>query len=98
MADKTYNYTGGVQSFTAPATGTYTITAHGGSGSTGSGGSGSNGPYDQGYATALYTDGGYGGTVVAKLAMTANQTIYIAVGGSGGLTQGSNGVTAVNGG
>ena len=64
----TYNYTGGVQTFTAPVTGTYVLEAWGA----------------QGGSTPGNNYGGYGGYAKSVVTLNANQTVYIYVGGKGG--------------
>lgn len=66
-----FSYTGGIQQFTAPETGTYTIDAYGASG----GGCSDKGGYWIG------TKGGYGGHAAGSVTLVKGQTIYIAVGG-----------------
>lgn len=61
-----FNYTGGIQTFTAPATGTYTLEVWGAAG----GGWGSHEPTPGGYSSG-------------QVNLTAGQTLYICVGGSG---------------
>jgi len=68
----TFNYTGSVQSYTVPVTGTFTIDMAGGAGGSGDGGSG-------GSAWA----GGLGGRVVCSLSVTAGQVLSIIVAGAG---------------
>ena len=77
-ADNTwsFSYTGGIQSFTAPETGTYTIDAYGASG----GGCSDKGGYWIG------TKGGYGGHAAGSVTLVKGQTIYIAVGGQGSMS------------
>lgn len=80
-ADNTwsFSYTGGIQSFTAPETGTYTIDAYGASG----GGCSDKGGYWIG------TKGGYGGHAAGSVTLVKGQTIYIAVGGQGSMSSSS---------
>src|SRR5690606_35260377 len=64
-----FSYTGDVQTFIAPVTGTYTIDAYGAKG---------------GDVTTHYpTAGGLGGRASGDISLTAGQTIYIYVGGAG---------------
>ena len=64
-----YNYTGNVQSFTAPVTGTYKLEVWGASG---------------GSATYNTTaEGGKGGYSYGNLALTKDKILYISVGGTG---------------
>ena len=65
---QTFNYTGGVQTFTAPVTGTYTLEVWGAQG-----GGGIN----------CYGAGGAGGYSKGNVSLTAGQTIYVAVGQQG---------------
>lgn len=75
-------YTGGVQAFTAPYTGTYTLNVWGAQG----------GAALQNYATAA--TGGYGGYAAGTVNLVQGETLYIYVGGQGGntnmLLQGNN--------
>jgi len=66
----TFNYTGNVQSFTAPVNGIYSLKAYGASGGN----------------SARYTSqrGGNGGYASGDIKLLAGQTIYIHVGGQGG--------------
>lgn len=72
MALKTliFNYTGGVQSFTAPLNGIYSLKAYGASGGN----------------SARYTSqrGGKGGYASGYIKLLAGQTLFIHVGGQGG--------------
>ena len=72
-----FNYTGGIQSFSVPIAGTYKLEVYGAQGGTPTTG------YDIG-------NGGKGGYSYGNVSLTANQTIYVVVGGAGGI-QGSNG-------
>lgn len=74
-----FSYTGGIQQFTAPETGTYTIDAYGASG----GGCSDKGGYWIG------TKGGYGGHAAGSVTLVKGQTIYIAVGGQGSMSSSS---------
>ncbi|MBO5413079.1 MAG: hypothetical protein J6A29_02015, partial [Clostridia bacterium] len=65
-----YGYTGGVQSFAVPVTGTYKLEVWGAKG-------GGNG----GYGDDL--GGGLGGYAKGNVKLTAGQTIYVVVGGTG---------------
>lgn len=65
-ATTTYNYTGSVQSYTAPVTGTYRIEAAGGHGAASRG--------------TLGESGGNGGVIIANVNLTAGQTYYYVVG------------------
>jgi hypothetical protein len=65
---QTFNYTGAVQSFTAPVSGTYTLEVWGAKG-----GGGSN----------CYGVGGKGGYSKGNVVLNAGQTIYVAVGQQG---------------
>ena len=78
----TFNYTGSVQSYTAPVTGTYAINMAGGSG-------GASGPYQT-------HSGGTGGRVQCSLSLTAGQVLSINVakmgtGGTGGFNSSASG-------
>ena len=64
----TYGYTGGVQSFTVPCSGTYQLEVWGAQGGTNSSGNGI---------------GGYGGYATGNFKMQAQDTKYIVVGGGG---------------
>ena len=68
-----FNYTGGVQTFTAPYTTTYTLTAYGAVG-------GYDGVDGQGDGRSW---GGNGGYIQGRIRLTAGQTLYIYVGGKG---------------
>ncbi|MBR3762635.1 MAG: InlB B-repeat-containing protein [Lachnospiraceae bacterium] len=68
-----FGYTGGVQSFTAPVTGTYQLEVWGAQG-------GNAGFYE-------YANGGLGGYSKGNVSLSAGQTIYVVVGGQGGLAQ-----------
>ncbi len=83
-----YGYTGGVQSFTVPATGTYKLEVWGAQG----GGAGS---ADTSDARKV---GGKGGYSYGNVALAAGQTIYIVVGGQGGYGTQSNAAPGVAGG
>ena len=77
-----FNYTGGVQTFTAPATGTYTLEVWGAAGG--------------GWGSHDLTPGGYSS---GQVNLTAGQTLYICVGGSGyDLSKGHGHETGYNGG
>ncbi|NBV92672.1 MAG: hypothetical protein EBR91_10980, partial [Flavobacteriia bacterium] len=65
---QTFNYTGAVQTFTAPVTATYTLEAWGAKG---------------GGGTNCYGAGGNGGYSKGSITLTAGQTIYIGVGQQG---------------
>jgi hypothetical protein len=65
---QTFNYTGAVQTFTAPVTATYTLEAWGAKG---------------GGGTNCYGAGGNGGYSKGNIILTAGQTIYIGVGQQG---------------
>ena len=69
FAQTTFNYTGGVQTYTAPSSGTISIEAYGAQG-------GNGGPVTTG-------QGGLGGYSYGELSVTAGQTLYIYVGGQG---------------
>lgn len=73
---KSYSYTGGVQSFTAPIAGTYKLEAYGAQG----GNAYTSGAWS-GYTRADWCYGGYGGYSYGNVSLTAGQTIYIVVGG-----------------
>ena len=68
VTTRDYAYTGTIQTFTAPETGTYTLEVQGGQGGTPIGG----------------VHGGYGGYSVGKINLNQDDTIYICVGGEGG--------------
>ena len=67
-----FDYTGSYQSFTAPVTGTYTLEAWGAQGGS---------AYSS--SQAGYVSGGKGGYAKRLISLTANQTVYIYVGGQG---------------
>lgn len=67
----TYNYTGGIQTLTAPATGTYKLEVWGA----------------QGGGVRSYDYGGNGGYSQGMVQLTAGQKIYIVVGGKGTTAQ-----------
>ena len=77
-----FDYTGSVQTFTAPDDGVYTIEVWGAQGGTGTQKSGYGG------------SGGLGGYSKGELTLTKNQTLSISVGGQGG----SSGTAGWNGG
>lgn len=66
-----FGYTGGVQSWTVPVTGLYLLKCYGAVGGTG------------GYYTVRTSPGGRGGYSYVYEKLTAGQTIYVVVGGSG---------------
>ena len=66
-----FGYTGGVQSWTAPISGTYRIEAYGAQGGRGN---------NRGSSTAV---GGYGAYVCGDVHLTGGTTLYIYVGGAG---------------
>ena len=74
-----FNYTGNVQTFVAPYTTTYTLTAYGAVG-------GYDGVDGQGDGRSW---GGNGGYVQGTINLTAGQTLYIYVGGKGDDARGS---------
>ena len=76
---QTFNYTGSVQTFTAPVTGTYQLEVWGAQG-------GNAGYYSYSSATGI---GGKGGYSKGEIHLNAGQTISIYVGGQGGSTQGT---------
>jgi hypothetical protein len=66
---QTFNYTGAVQTFTAPVTGVYTIDAYGARG---------------GNVTTYYTaNGGLGGRATGEISLNAGDVLNIYVGGAG---------------
>ena len=65
---QTFNYTGAVQSFTAPVSGTYTLEVWGAKG---------------GGGVNCYGVGGKGGYSKGNIVLNAGQTIYVAVGQQG---------------
>ena len=74
---KTFDYTGGIQSFTAACTGTYKLEVWGSQGSSGSAGA---------------STGGYGGYAQGSKTLSKGQVIYAVVGGrSGSYGSGYNG-------
>ena len=70
--NKTFGYTGGVQTFTAPSSGTYTLEAWGASG-----GDGVNNNQ------SISSHGGLGGYSTGELYLNKGQKIYVYVGGKG---------------
>jgi len=69
FAQTTFNYTGGMQNFVAPSTGSYSIEAFGASG---------------GDVTSYYpTIGGEGGYAIGEVSLTAGQSVFVYVGGKG---------------
>ena len=69
-----YNYTGGIQSFTVPCSGTYQLQVYGAQGS------------DEIYD--LHGYGGYGGYAVGNVSLSSGATLYVVVGGYTGTTAG----------
>ena len=82
---KDFGYTGGVQTFKAPYTGTYTLEVWGASGG---------GIQD----TTKSSHGGMGGYTKAKVNVNASQTLYIYCGGAGALSSGYGTGGGYNGG
>lgn len=73
---QTFNYTGGVQTFTAPVSGTYSFDLYGGRG---------------GNVTSYYpTNGGLGGRSQGQMSLGAGQVINVYVGGQGADRQGNH--------
>lgn len=68
FAAKNYGYTGGVQSFVAPISGTYKLQVWGAQG---------------GYGTHGSDSGGLGGYSYGNKSLTAGNTIYVVIGGKG---------------
>ena len=84
-----FNYTGGVQSFTAPVTGMYTITTVGAQGTT---------VWKNNGSQTYYGRGGMGGLTTGQVKLTKGQTVYIAVGQHTGFWNGGwNGGGNANG-
>lgn len=79
-----YGYTGGVQSFTAPASGTYKLEVWG-----------AKGGYQSLGGSSGWDYGGNGGYSYGNVYLTAGQTIYVVCGGYNSITGGEN---AYNGG
>lgn len=78
-----YDYTGGEQTFTAPATGTYNLEVWGAQG--------------ESYASNFY--GGYGGYSSGNISLQQNEKLYVNVGGKGNsLDGGYNGGGSVSNG
>jgi hypothetical protein len=73
-----FQYTGSVQSFTAPYTGIYQLETWGAQG-------GNAGYYSYSGATGV---GGHGGYSTGDISLTKGQTLYVYVGGQGGSTSG----------
>lgn len=65
---KNYSYNGGIQTFTAPIDGTYSLTAKGARG---------------GYGKSTTYRGGYGGTATGQIKLTKGTVLYICCGGKG---------------
>ena len=72
-----YEYTGEIQTFTAPADGEYQLETWGAQGQ----------DLDDGN---VFARGGYGAYSVGKISLTAGQTLYIGVGGQNGYNGGGN--------
>lgn len=72
--DITYNYNGGVQTFAAPYTGTYTFKVYGAQGGSAS-------------HNGLAVRGGYGGYSYGSIELNQGDILYIYVGGMGGTSQ-----------
>lgn len=68
-----FNYTGGVQSWTCPATGTYKLETWG-----------AQAGYDKFDWASRKTEGAQGGYVAGQMTITKGTTLYICVGGRGG--------------
>ena len=83
-----YGYTGGTQSFTVPATGTYKLEVWGAQG----GGAGSDDTTD------ARASGGLGGYSYGNATLTAGSTIYVVVGGAGTYGHQSNAASGIAGG
>ncbi len=64
-AGTAFGYTGGIQTFTAPVSGTYQLTAYGAQGGNSPG----------------RVDGGYGGYATGRVSLIKGQVLYIVVGG-----------------
>ena len=64
-AGTAFGYTGGIQTFTAPVSGTYQLTAYGAQGGNSPG----------------RVEGGYGGYATGRVSLTKGQVLYIVVGG-----------------
>ena len=82
----TYDYTGGVQSFTAPISGTYKLEVWGAQGGTNT--------YN--WAGTEYSVGGLGGYSMGNISLTTSNILYVVVGGTsstnaGGYNGGGNG-------
>ena len=78
----TYNYTGDVQTFTAPADGVYTLEAWGASG-----GDGYDDSVDRGNTSSVAGNGGYS---KGNISLKKGQKIYVFVGGAGKYGAGTN--------
>ena len=87
FTSKDFSYTGGVQSFTVPATGTYKLEVWGAQGGYG--------------AAAYHSRGGYGGYSYGNISLTKGQQLFVVVGGqgnSGGYNGGGASYKFTNGG
>ena len=74
----TYNYNGGVQTYTVPYTGTYKLTVYGACG-----GAANAGLWPEAPQIVYTTRGGYGGVATGDVKLSAGQVLYICVGGKG---------------
>lgn len=84
----TYDYTGGIQSFTAPVSGTYKLEVWGAQGGTNT--------YN--WAGTEYSVGGLGGYSIGNITLTTSNILYVVVGGTsstnaGGYNGGGNGLS-----
>ena len=75
-----YDYTGGIQSFTVPSTGTYKLEVWGSQGS----------DWASTCGISSNCKGGYGGYSTGNISLTAGQVIYIGVGGRSGYNGGGS--------
>ena len=76
--NQTFNYTGGIQTFTAPFSGTYKLEVYGAQGGTAT------------YTAASKTGtGGKGGYSYGSINLTAGDKLYVCVGGQGAGTDGA---------
>ena len=88
FTSQSFGYTGGVQTFTVPATGTYKLEVWGAQGGT---------------INSSYENGGLGGYSYGNVLLTAGQTLHVVIGGKGGASAGGyngggSGYDAIGGG
>ena len=81
-----FTYTGAVQPFIAPVSGTYTLEVWGAQGG------------NRTHSDAKLTDGGLGGYATCRTHLSKGETIYVYVGGQGGSVENDNNLSAGAGG